>query len=191
LFMAGHETTANVLAWTWYLVSQAPEVEAKLHAELDQVLAGRTPEMDDVENLKYTRAILDETMRLYPPVPILSREAMAEDTIRGRKVPAGSIMLIVPWLIHRHKKYWDKPDHFIPERFMPDAPKPIKFSYIPFSAGPRVCLGKNFGIIESVLTIAMLAQRFRLSMPKGTKVEHECRLTLRPKGRLPMKVTVR
>ncbi len=191
LFMAGHETTANVLAWTWYLISQTPEVEAKLHAELDEVLAGRTPEMSDVENLKYTRAILDETMRLYPPVPILSREAMAEDTIRDRKVPAGSIMLIVPWLIHRHKKYWDKPDHFIPERFMPDAPKPIKFSYIPFSAGPRVCLGKNFGIVESVLTIAMLAQRFRLSMPMGTKVEHECRLTLRPKGRLPMKVNVR
>ncbi len=191
LFMAGHETTANVLAWTWYLISQTPEVEAKLHAELDEVLAGRTPEMSDVENLKYTRAILDETMRLYPPVPILSREAMAEDTIRDRKIPAGSIMLIVPWLIHRHKKYWDKPDHFIPERFMPDAPKPIKFSYIPFSAGPRVCLGKNFGIVESVLTIAMLAQRFRLSMPMGTKVEHECRLTLRPKGRLPMKVNVR
>jgi len=191
LFMAGHETTANVLAWTWYLVSQAPDVEVKLHAELDQVLSGRTPEMADVENLKYTRAILDETMRLYPPVPILSREAMSEDIIRDRKVPAGSIMLIVPWLIHRHKKYWDKPDHFIPERFMPDAPKPIKFSYIPFSAGPRVCLGKNFGIVESVLTIAMLAQRFRLSMPKGTIVEHECRLTLRPKGRLPMKVNVR
>ena len=143
LFMAGHETTANVLAWTWHLVSQAPEVDAKLHAELDEVLAGRTPEMSDVENLKYTRAILDETMRLYPPVPVLSREAMSEDTIRDRKVPAGSIMLIVPWLIHRHKKYWDKPDHFIPERFMPDAPKPIKFSYIPFSAGPRACLGKT------------------------------------------------
>ena len=191
LFMAGHETTANVLAWTWYLISQTPEVEAKLHEELDQVLDGRIPNMADVENLKYTRAILDETMRLYPPVPILSREAMAEDTIRGKKIPSGSIMLIVPWLIHRHKKYWVRPDHFIPERFLPDAPKPIKFTYIPFSAGPRVCLGKNFGIVESVLSIAMLAQRFRLSMPKGTKVEHECRLTLRPKGRLPMKLELR
>lgn len=191
LFMAGHETTANVLAWTWYLISQAPEVEAKLHAELDEVLNGRVPCMADVENLKYTRAILDETMRLYPPVPILSREAMAEDEIRGKKVPAGSIMLIVPWLIQRHKKHWDKPDHFIPERFMPGAPKPTKFTYIPFSAGPRVCLGKNFGIVESVLSIAMLAQRFRLSMPAGTKVEHECRLTLRPKGRLPMKLDLR
>lgn len=188
LFMAGHETTANVLAWTWYLISQTPEVEAKLHDELESVLAGKVPEMADVDKLKYTRAILDETMRLYPPVPILSRQAQDEDEIRGKKVPPGSIMLIVPWLIQRHKKYWDKPDHFIPERFMPDAPKPIKFTYIPFSAGPRVCLGKNFGIVESVLSIAMLAQRFRLSMPAGTKLEHECRLTLRPKGRLPMKV---
>ena len=154
-------------------------------------MGGKTPTMADVEKLKYTRAILDETMRLYPPVPILSREALAEDTIRGKKVPAGSIMLIVPWLIQRHKKYWDKPDHFIPERFMPGSPSPIKFTYIPFSAGPRVCLGKNFGIVESVLSIAMLAQRFRLSMPQGTKIEHECRLTLRPKGRLPMKLVIR
>ncbi|GAA0409734.1 cytochrome P450 [Cocleimonas flava] len=188
LFMAGHETTANVLAWTWYLISQAPEVEKKLHAELDEVLQGRTPEFADVDKLKYTRAILDETMRLYPPVPILSREALEGDTIRGKKVPPGSIMLIVPWLIQRHKKYWDKPDHFIPERFMPDAPKPIKFTYIPFSAGPRVCLAKNFGIIESVLSIAILAQKFRLSLDENQKVEHECRLTLRPKGRLPMKI---
>jgi cytochrome P450 len=191
LFMAGHETTANVLAWTWYLISQSADVEMKLHAELDQVLQGRTPEFSDVENLKYTRAILDETMRLYPPVPILSRQALKDDQIRGKKIPAGSIMLIVPWLIQRHKKYWDKPDHFIPERFMPEAPKPIKFTYIPFSAGPRVCLGKNFGIIESVLSIALLAQRFRLSMPADSKIEHECRLTLRPKGRLPMKITHR
>ncbi len=191
LFMAGHETTANVLSWAWYLISQAPDVEAKLQNELVQVLGGRIPCMADVENLKYTRAILDETMRLYPPVPILSREAKSEDIIRGKKVPAGSIMLIVPWLIQRHKKYWDKPDHFIPERFMPDASKPIKFTYIPFSAGPRVCLGKNFGIVESVLSIAMLAQRFRLSMPLNTQVEHECRLTLRPKGRLPMKLNLR
>ncbi|KAG1694693.1 Phthiocerol synthesis polyketide synthase type I PpsA [Nymphon striatum] len=188
LFMAGHETTANVLAWTWYLISQSPEVEKKLHDELDEVLHGRAPEFADVEKLKYTRAILDETMRLYPPVPILSREALEEDTIRGKKVPPGSIMLIVPWLIQRHKKYWDKPDHFIPERFMPDAPKPTKFTYIPFSAGPRVCLGKNFGIIESVLSIAILAQQFRLSLDEDKEVEHECRLTLRPKGRLPMKI---
>ncbi len=186
LFMAGHETTANVLAWTWYLISQSPDVEKKLHEELDQVLGDRPPVMEDIANLPYTRAILDETMRLYPPVPILSRQALKEDTIRGKKVPAGSLMLIVPWLIQRHKKFWKNPDSFIPERFMPGAEKPIKFTYIPFSAGPRVCIGKNFGITESVLAVAILAQRFRLSLAPDTDVTHECRLTLRPKGSLPM-----
>lgn len=191
LFMAGHETTANVLSWTWYLISQSPDVEKKLHDELDSVLNGRLPEYADVENLKYTRAILDETMRLYPPVPILSRQALKEDTIRGKKVPAGSIMLIVPWLIQRHKKFWKDPDHFIPERFMPGAEKPKKFTYLPFSAGPRVCIGKSFGITESVLAIAIIAQHFRLTLSADTDVKHECRLTLRPKGKLPMKMEIR
>lgn len=187
-FLAGHETTANVLSWCWYLISQAPDVEEKLLKELDQVLGGRNPEYEDVENLKYTRAIIDEAMRLYPPVPVLSRQALNQDSIRGKNIPAGSIMLVVPWLIQRHKKYWTEPDHFIPERFMPGAPKPIKFTYLPFSVGPRVCIGKNFGIIESVLAIATIAQRFHLELSGDTKVQHECRLTLRPKGKLPMRL---
>jgi len=191
LFMAGHETTANVLAWTWYLISQSPEVEKKLHQELEQVLGDRPPEYADLENLHYTRAILDETMRLYPPVPILSRQALKDDEIRGKKIPAGSLMLIVPWLIQRHTKLWKNPDHFIPERFMPGAEKPKKFSYIPFSIGPRVCIAKNFGVTESVLAIAIIAQKFRLTLPKDTDVTHECRLTLRPKGKLPMTLKFR
>ncbi len=191
LFMAGHETTANVLAWTWYLISQAPDVEKKLHDELEEVLGGRTPEYADVEKLNYTRAILDETMRLYPPVPILSRQALKDDEIRGRKVPAGSLMLVVPWLVQRHKKFWKNPDSFMPERFMPGADKPKKFTYLPFSAGPRVCIGKSFGITESVLAIAIVAQRFRLTLPKDADVKHECRLTLRPKGKLPMTLKIR
>jgi len=191
LFMAGHETTANVLAWTWYLISQAPDIEKKLHQELDEVLGGRTPEFADVEKLKYTRAILDETMRLYPPVPILSRQALKEDEIRGKKIPAGSLVLIVPWIIQRHQKFWKNPDHFIPERFMPGAEKPQKFTYLPFSAGPRVCIGKSFGITESVLAIALIAQRFRLTLPANADVKHECRLTLRPKGKLPMTLKLR
>jgi len=191
LFMAGHETTANVLAWTWYLISQAPEVEEKLHQELEEVLGDRTPGYDDVENLPYTRAILDETMRLYPPVPILSRQALKDDEIRGKKVPAGSLVLVVPWLIQRHKKFWKDPDSFIPDRFMPGAEKPKKFTYLPFSAGPRVCIGKSFGITESVLAVAIIAQRFRLKLPKNADVKHECRLTLRPKGKLPMTMEIR
>jgi len=191
LFMAGHETTANVLAWTWYLLSQAPDVEQKLQQELEEVLGDRVPEYADVENLKYTRAILDETMRLYPPVPILSRQALKEDKIRGKKIPAGSLMLIVPWLIQRHKKFWKNPDAFMPERFMPEAENPLKFTYLPFSAGPRVCIAKSFGITESVLAIAIVAQKFRLTLPKNAEVKHECRLTLRPKGKLPMTLEIR
>jgi len=192
LFMAGHETTANSLSWCWYLLSQSPDVEAKLHAELDEVLGDRLPNFADVAKLPYTRAIFDETVRLYPPVPILSRQASEDDTIRKKHIPKGSLMLVVPWLLHRHKKLWDQPDTFIPERFLPGAPnKPNKFAYLPFSAGPRVCLGKSFGIVESVLSIAILAQRYRLTLPKGTKVFHECRLTLRPKGSLPMQLEKR
>ena len=192
LFMAGHETTANSLAWCWYLLSQSPEVEAKLHAELDAVLGDRLPGFSDVANLPYTRAIFDETVRLYPPVPILSRQASEDDVIRKKHIPKGSLMLVVPWLLHRHKKFWDQPDAFIPERFLAGAEnKPNKFAYLPFSAGPRVCLGKSFGIVESVLSIAILAQKFRLTLPQGTQVSHECRLTLRPKGSLPMQLETR
>ncbi|XP_014680420.1 PREDICTED: protein LUTEIN DEFICIENT 5, chloroplastic-like, partial [Priapulus caudatus] len=156
-----HETTANVLSWMWYLLSQSPDVEKKLHNELDRELAGATPTFSDIAKLPYTRAILDETMRLYPPVPILARQSRGEDSINGKHIPPKSNMLVVPWLIQRHSLYWDQPDHFIPERFMPGAPKPHKFTYIPFSAGPRVCPGKAFGINESVLVFAILAQHYR------------------------------
>ena len=186
LFMAGHETTANVLSWMWYLLSQAPDVEKKLHEELERELGGKTPNFEDIEKLPYTRAILDETMRLYPPVPVLARMASKDDNINGMNIPAKSNILVVPWLIQRHQKYWDKPDHFIPERFMPDAKKSVKFTYIPFSAGPRVCPGKAFGIKESVLVFAILAQHFRATTTSGFNGEHDCRLTLRPKNNLPM-----
>lgn len=191
LFMAGHETTANALSWVWYLLSQSPAVEAKLHAELDHVLGGRAPTYDDVPNLPYTRAIFEETMRLYPPVPILSRQAKQADVIRKKTIPAGSIMLVVPWLLHRHRNYWDNPDAFIPERFMDVNKRPDKFLYLPFSVGPRVCLGKMFGMVEAVIAIASLAQHFRLTLPKGTVVTHECRLTLRPRGALAMQLETR
>jgi len=186
LFMAGHETTANALSWVWYLLSQSPQVEAKLHTEIDQVLQGRLPTYDDVARLPYTRAVFEETMRLYPPVPILSRQAKDSDTIRRRHIPPGSIMLVVPWLLHRHQNYWTQPDAFMPERFLEPHKRPDKFLYLPFSVGPRVCIGKMFGLVEAVLAIATLAQRFRLSLPQGTPITHECRLTLRPRGALTM-----
>ncbi|PID50361.1 MAG: cytochrome P450 [Proteobacteria bacterium] len=186
LFMAGHETTANALSWVWYLLSQSPAVENKLHTEIDTVLQGRLPTYADVAHLPYTRAVFEETMRLYPPVPILSRQAKAEDTIRKKVIPPGSIMLVVPWLLHRHRNYWEQPDAFIPERFMEPNKRPDKFLYLPFSVGPRVCIGKMFGLVEAVLAIATLAQSFRLTLPQGTAISHECRLTLRPRGTLNM-----
>jgi cytochrome P450 len=192
IFMAGHETTANTLAWTWYLLAGDPRVEARVHAELKSVLGTRAPGYEDVPALKYTRAVIEEAMRLYPPVPILSRECLADDVIRERAVPAGSIMLVVPWLLHRHPLLWDQPHKFIPERFTPEWPRRhAKFSYVPFSAGPRVCLGAAFGLTEAILCLATLAQAFTLRVPPHQQIGYECRLTLRPAEGLPMLVEPR
>lgn len=189
LFMAGHETTANALAWTWFLLSQAPEVEARLHAEIDQVLGDRPPTLDDVPKLVYTRAVFEETIRLYPPVPLLSRETTVDETFNGRSIPKRSIIFVMPWLLHRKKKLWDRPDHFIPERFLPGGETPAsKFSYIAFSTGPRICPGMRFGLTEAVLCIATLAQKFRLRLKPGHEVMAQCRLTLRPGDHLPMQL---
>jgi cytochrome P450 len=192
IFMAGHETTANCLAWAWYLLSQAPEVEARLHDELDTVLGNRAPTLADVPRLVYTRAIIEETLRLYPPVPLLAREAAQEDTIRGRRVKAGALVIVVPWLLHRHRLFWRDPDHFIPDRFLPGSPDaPQKYAYVPFSVGPRVCAGLSFGLTESIICLAALARTARLRLAPGTVVEPVCRLTLRPGDSLPMTVSAR
>jgi cytochrome P450 len=192
IFMAGHETTANSLAWTWYLISQAPEVEDRLNAELDRVLQDRLPTLEDVPRLVYTRAVFEETIRLYPPVPLLGRQAMHEEAIRGRRIPAGSLLLVVPWLLHRHRQLWDKPDHFIPDRFLPENSRTRpKHAYIPFSTGPRICAGAAFGLTEAILCLAVLAQRAKLRLATGAVVEPVCRLTLRPGDTLPMLVEAR
>jgi cytochrome P450 len=189
IFMAGHETTATSLAWCWYLLSQAPDVEARLHTELSRVLGGRLPSLDDAPNLVYTRAIFEEAIRLYPPVPMLGRQSMREETIRDRKIPVGSLVVVIPWLLHRHRQLWEKPDHFIPERFLPEnAARRKRYSYIPFSLGPRVCAGQAFGLTEAVLCLATLAQRVRLRLSPEAKVDPVCRLTLRPADALPMLV---
>jgi len=192
LFMAGHETTANSLTWVWYLLSQVPAVEAKLHAELDSVLGGRSPTLADVPKLVYTRAIFDEALRLYPPVPILPREAVREEFYKNVRIPKGSLIFVVPWLLHRHKKLWDKPDAFIPERFLPENSGSIsKFAYIPFSIGPRICAGMSFGLTEAILCLATLAQEFTLRLQPGYVVNPICRLTLRPEGGMPMTIHAR
>jgi cytochrome P450 len=192
LLMAGHETTANTLAWTWYILSQAPEVEARLHREIDEALAERPPTLADVPKLSYTRAILEEVMRLYPPISVLSREAASEEVFEGRRIRRGSVIIVSPWLLHRHRKLWRKPDHFIPERFLPGSDEPVsKFAYIPFSVGPRVCAGMAFGLTEAILCVATLAQQFKLRMKPGHQAEATCRLTLRPGEKLPMQLVPR
>lgn len=187
IFMAGHETTANSLAWTWYLLSQSPATEARLHAELDEVLGGRAPTLDDVPGLVFTRAVFEETIRLYPPIPLLGRQVSRTEVIGGHHVPAGSLLGVVPYLLHRHRIYWPKPDHFIPERFLPEhAAARQRYSYIPFSVGPRVCAGQAFGLTEAILCLALLAQRVRLRLAPAAVVEPVARLSLRPGETLPM-----
>ena len=192
IFMAGHETTANSLAWTWYLLSQAPEDEARLHREIETVLGGRLPTVEDVPRLIFTRAVFEEAIRLYPPVPFLGRQALREERIRNRLIPEGAMVMVVPWLLHRHKRLWDRPDHFIPERFLPEnAASRERYAYVPFSVGPRVCAGQAFGLTEAILCLATLAQRTRLRLAPGAMVEPVCRLTLRPGDGLPMQVEPR
>lgn len=192
IFMAGHETTANTLAWAWFLLSQAPKARARLHAELDTVLAGRTPEFSDIARLPYTRAVIEETLRLYPPVPILAREALADDRIGDWDVPKGSLVLVAPWLLHRNPTLWERADHFEPERFLGGARGgQSKFGYVPFAIGPRICAGLSFGMTESILSLAILAQEFDPQLQPGADIQPVCRLTLRPGDALPMRLRAR
>ncbi|MCV0426858.1 MAG: cytochrome P450 [Roseibium sp.] len=187
IFMAGHETTANTLAWAWFLLSQCERSRKKLQVELDTVLAGKTPGFQDVANLPYAKAVIEETLRLYPPVPILAREAMKKTTIGGKSISKGSLVMVVPWLMHRNPVLWSKPDTFEPERFLdPKAKKPNKYGYVPFSIGPRICAGLQFGMTESILSLAILAQKFDLKLKDGADIQPVARLTLRPGDNLPM-----
>jgi cytochrome P450 len=192
LFMAGYETTANTMAWALFILSQTPQHEATLCGEVRSALMGYPPTLADLPKLKFTRAVIEETLRLYPPVPLLPREALQEENFQGHAIPRGSLIYVVPWLLHRHKKLWDRPDHFDPSRFLPDQVKTIsKFAYIPFSVGPRVCAGMTFALTEAILCLATIAQEFSMKLMPGHVVEPICRLTLRPAGGLPMIVSMR
>lgn len=188
IFMAGHETTATTLTWALYCISQAPWVEAKLLAELDAHCPGRTPTIADLDNLDYARSVIMETLRLYPPVPLLPRQAREPDEVGGLPVPKGGLVMVAPWLIQRSPDLWEKPNHFMPERFENGA-RYNPFAFIPFSVGPRICAGLNFGLSEAILCLAILVRLFRVTPRPGYFVEPVCRLTLRPAGGLP--VTVR
>ncbi|HEX6957440.1 MAG TPA: cytochrome P450 [Ferrovibrio sp.] len=191
-FLAGHETTATALAWTWYLLANAPEVEAKLHAELDAVLAGRPAVYGDYDKLVYTRTVIEEAMRLYPPAHTTSRAAKADDRFGDLAIPKGTNIIISPWLMHRHKLYWKNPDVFDPENFAPaQAAQRRRYVYLPFGAGPRICIGQGFAMIEAVLILATLAQRLRFRLPPGVSIEPIGKITLRPSPGLPMTIEPR
>lgn len=181
LFAIGHDALSGLLAAVWFLLGQAPEVEAALHAELD---AG-------AEERPLLRAVLREALRLYPPLPLIARVASRATEVAGRPLPQGSIAFIAPWLVHRHADQWEAPDQFRPARFLPGAPPPAPFTYLPFGLGPRHCVGEAFTLRAAELAFAILARRFRLSPLPGPAVIPSAGLTLSLAERLPMQLTRR
>jgi cytochrome P450 len=189
IFLAGHETTANALTWTLYLLSQHPDVEARVHAEVDAALGDRLPAADDLALLPYTRMVLAESMRLYPPAWIVGRRALAPFEAAGYTIPARSIVLACQYVMHRDPRWFPDPERFDPERFAPDrhADRP-RFAYFPFGGGPRVCIGEQFAWMEGVLALATIAQRWRLRLVPGHAVALQPIITLRPKFGMRMTV---
>lgn len=191
-FFAGHETTALLLTWAWYLLAAHPEEEAKLHAELDQVLGGRPPTLEDLPRLVYTRRVVDETLRLYSPVAIMARDPREDDELCGYHIPKGSLMTVTPYITHRHPEFWEAPERFDPERFTPEQEqKRPKFAYYPFGGGPRICLGIHFALLEAVLVLADVAQRYRLRRLPGPEIQAEFMGTLRPEREVVMRMEER
>jgi cytochrome P450 len=189
---AGHETTANALSWSLYLLSQDERVRAHVEREVDEVLGGGPLEPHHLEQLVYTRAVIDEAIRLYPPAPYMSRTAIGDDRIGEVEIPAGSMVVIAPYVLHRHRTLWDQPDLFRPERFLPENRSRIdRFAYLPFGAGPRVCIGASFSLQEAVIVLATIARSTRLDLVEGHEVTPVQRITLRPRGGLPMRLTQR
>jgi cytochrome P450 len=187
IFLAGHETTANALTWSWMLLSQHPDVEAKMHAEIDQVLGGRVPEMGDLPTLSYTEKVLAESMRLYPPAWLLGYRAINDYQVGAYRLPAGSVILMSQYVMHHDPRYFPDPFRFDPERWTPEAKlQRPKFSYFPFGGGTRVCIGEPFAWMEGVLLIATLAQRWQLQRVPGDPIVLQPLITLRPKHGMRM-----
>jgi cytochrome P450 len=176
-------TSLRPLPWVWYLLASHPEAEGRLHAELDRVLGGRAPAVEDLAALTWLRQVLDETMRLYPPLPIMMmRRAAAEDTVCGRRIPRGSIVAILPWVVHRHRKLWQDPDRFDPERFSPGAVAArSRYAYLPFAVGPHVCVGASMAMLQLTIAVAVLARHFRFRLVPGRTVEPTAWTNIRPR----------
>jgi cytochrome P450 len=187
LLLAGYETTANALTWTQYLLSQNPWAADRLRSEVREQLDGRPPAQADLPRLPYLRQVLDESLRLYPPAWIIGRRAIGDDQIGGYHVPAGTVIAICIYALHRHPTYWEQPDLFDPDRFTPERSQGRnKYVYIPFSIGPRQCLGNTFGLLEGSLILACIAQQFELHLLEGIEVQPQALFVLRPNRDLLM-----
>jgi cytochrome P450 len=190
MFAAGHETTANALTWCWHALAQRPDIRERLRAELKRVLGGRTPTFDDLSRLRYTRAVLQETLRLYAPVPVLPRVVLKNTDLRGYPLPAGSKVFVSIYNIHRHPEFWPDPELFDPQRFLDgdgaDSGGRHRCAYIPFGTGPRVCIGNHFALTESQLLLAQMAQHFELRPVAEQPVIPELAVTYRPRGGLKL-----
>lgn len=187
--LAGHETTARTLAWALHLLSRSPGPAAEVLAE-SEALDLDAPDWED--RLPWTRAVIEEAMRLFPPAPLLTRAATQPDEVAGRQITPGTVMLIAPWVVHRHRRLWDQPDAFRPERFLPGARDSIdRFAYIPFGGGPRVCIGAAFAMQEAMIALAVLTRRLAFAPAEGAEPYPQQRITLRARGGLRLRVTAR
>lgn len=189
LFLAGHETTANALAWAWYLLSQHPEVYARLCAEADQVLGGRSPAFDDLPNLPYTLKVLKEAMRLYPPAPTIGRMSVRPVELGGYRLPAGTQVIISPYALHRRPDYFPDPERFDPDRWTPEMEARLpRYAYLPFGGGPRICIGNHFAMMEGQLVLAALARSVVFELIEPQRIVPEPLVTLRPRYGIKMVV---
>jgi cytochrome P450 len=189
MLLAGSETAANTLTWALYLLAAHPGTARRVREEVGRLPDGRAPTQGEIPDLVFTRAVTQEAMRLYPPVAILSRQALRDDSISRWEIRAGTTVMAVPWLLHRHERWWDRPHAFIPDRFLPEAAKrQPKFTYMPFGLGPRVCAGAALGMLEMQVFLAVLLRRFDFTPPWRFVPRPYCRLTLRPAGGMPLLV---
>src|SRR5262249_27015688 len=183
IVVAGHEPTANALSWVWYLLARHPDAEARLHEEVDRVLDGRAPGAADLARLAWTRMVIEEALRLYPPAHAISRTAIGEDRIGGVRVPAGSNISVSMYMTHRNPNLWREPERFDPEQFAPAAvAQRHRLAYLPCGGGPRICIGSGFAIAEAQVIVAMVAQRYSLRLAPDHAVEPIGLITLRPKN---------
>ena len=188
--LAGHETTAVSLSWTWYLLSQHPEVEQKLHQEFGQILGGRTPQPEDLPRLPYTDKVVKESMRLYPPAWSLARTVTTEIELAGYRLSAGANVVMSPWILHRDPRFFAQPEQFNPDRWTADLTQRLpKFAYFPFGGGPRLCIGASFAVMEANLLLAAIAQRFQLRLVPGHAISALPSITLRPRNGMRMSLT--